>query len=41
MTRATGFYRGAGPSMPIITFGPVTLTPNDGEPSTFTIDIGD
>ena len=41
VTTATGFYRGAGPSMPIITFGPVTLTPNDGEPSTFTIDIGD
>jgi hypothetical protein len=39
VTKATGFYRGGGASMPIITFGPVTISPNDGSPSTFTIDI--
>ena len=39
VTRATGFYRGDGATMPIITFGPVTLRPKEGAPSTFTINI--
>lgn len=39
VTRATGFYRGGGTNTPLITFGPVTMTPSDGEPSTFSIDI--
>ncbi|MFD7256711.1 DUF6882 domain-containing protein [Streptomyces sp. NPDC059874] len=40
ITRATGFYRGTGSaSIPIITFGPVTLTANDGTTTTFEIDI--
>jgi Family of unknown function (DUF6882) len=38
ITRATGFYRGTGgASVPIITFGAVTLTKRDGTTSTFTI----
>ncbi len=41
VTRATGFYRGQGTSMPVITFGPVTLSPADGESSTFTIRVED
>jgi hypothetical protein len=41
VTKATGFYRGAGASMPIITFGPVTLTTHEGESTTFTINIDD
>jgi hypothetical protein len=40
ITRATGFYRGTGhAAVPIITFGPVTLTSRDGTTSTFKIDI--
>ncbi|BCJ39614.1 hypothetical protein GCM10010168_79310 [Actinoplanes ianthinogenes] len=40
ITRATGFYRGAGSAaIPIIIFGPVTLTSKDGETSTFTINV--
>jgi hypothetical protein len=40
ITRAAGFYRGAGnASIPIITFGPVTLTTQDGTTSTLTINI--
>jgi hypothetical protein len=40
VTRAAGFYRGSsGPAKTIITFGPVTITPHDGEPSTFSVDI--
>ncbi|XVV10934.1 DUF6882 domain-containing protein [Actinoplanes sp. CA-131856] len=40
ITQATGFYRGTGSSViPIITFGPVTLTTTDGETSTFTINV--
>ena len=41
ITRATGFYRSSGQSSVYITFGPVTITPLDGEPSTFSINIGD
>jgi hypothetical protein len=41
ITRATGFYRGTGSaSIPIITFGAVTLTAQDGTTSTFNVDIG-
>ncbi|MDX6347667.1 MAG: hypothetical protein QOF84_2457 [Streptomyces sp.] len=41
IARATGFYRGTGSaSIPIITFGPVTLTGESGDVSTFEIDIG-
>lgn len=41
ITGATGFYRGrTGAVFAIITFGPVTLTANDGTTSTFTINIG-
>jgi hypothetical protein len=41
ITRATGFYRGTGgAAIPIITFGAVTLTTQDGTTSTFKIDIG-
>lgn len=41
ITQATGFYRGTGSaSIPIITFGAVTLTAQDGAISTFKIDIG-
>jgi len=41
ITRAAGFYRGTGSaSIPIITFGPVTLTAQDGTTSTFRIDVG-
>jgi hypothetical protein len=41
ITRATGFYRGAGSAVtPVITFGPVTLTGTDGAISTFQIDVG-
>lgn len=40
ITRATGFYRGSGSaSIPIITFGAVTLTTQDGATSTFKIGI--
>jgi hypothetical protein len=40
ITRATGFYRGTGSaSIPIITFGAITLTTNNGDSSTFTIDV--
>jgi hypothetical protein len=40
ITGATGFYQGAAStSIPIITFGPVTLTAEDGTTSTFTINI--
>lgn len=40
ITRATGFYRATGgASVPIITFGPVTLTNRDGTASTFKIAI--
>ncbi|WP_433088072.1 DUF6882 domain-containing protein [Dactylosporangium sp. CA-052675] len=40
ITRATGFYRGSGgASLPIITFGPVTLTDVDGHTSTFKIEV--
>ncbi|MGW2374204.1 DUF6882 domain-containing protein [Kitasatospora sp. NPDC001683] len=41
ITRATGFYRAPGAtSTTFITFGPVTLTAQDGSTSTFTIEIG-
>ncbi|MBR7833264.1 hypothetical protein KDL01_08305 [Actinospica durhamensis] len=41
ITEATGFYRGpSGAAFAIITFGPVTLTANDGSTSTFAINIG-
>ncbi|MFD7442406.1 DUF6882 domain-containing protein [Streptomyces sp. NPDC059909] len=41
ITKAAGFYRGSGgSSIPVITFGPVTLTAEDGSTSTFTMDIG-
>jgi hypothetical protein len=40
ITQATGFYRGTGrASIPIITFGAVTLTTQDGATSTFKIDV--
>jgi hypothetical protein len=40
ITRATGFYRGTGPTaVPIITFGPVTLTAHDEETTVFEIHI--
>lgn len=40
ITPATGFYRPKnGAAIPIITFGPVTLTTSDGTSSTFTINI--
>lgn len=40
ITEATGFYRGpGGNSVAIITFGPVTLTTEDGSTSTFKIDV--
>ncbi|OAH09688.1 DUF6882 domain-containing protein [Streptomyces jeddahensis] len=39
ITKATGFYRGRGArSIAIITFGPVTLTAQDGSTSSFKID---
>lgn len=41
VSRATGVYRGQGASMPIITFGEVTLTPTEGEPTTFSIAVPD
>lgn len=42
VTKATGFYRRSGAAaMPIITFGPVTLTPHEGEVTTFSITVGD
>lgn len=42
VTKATGFYRRSGAAaMPIITFGPVTLTPHEGEATTFSITVGD
>jgi hypothetical protein len=40
VTKVTGFYRGSGTaSVPVITFGPVTLTAADGSTSTFTVDV--
>jgi hypothetical protein len=40
ITRATGFYRGSGAvPVPFITFGPVTLTTDTGETTTFEVDI--
>ena len=43
VTGATGFYRGLGESdadpVPIITFGPVTVTTVDGRTSTFEIEV--
>jgi hypothetical protein len=40
ITRTTGFYRGTGSAViPMITFGPVTLTGADGATSTFKIDV--
>jgi hypothetical protein len=43
ITGATGFYRGTGETdadpMPIITFGPVTITTSDGETSIFEIEV--
>ncbi|MEV5508221.1 DUF6882 domain-containing protein [Streptomyces orinoci] len=40
ITKATGFYRGTGAkAVAIITFGPVTLTTQDGSTSTFKINI--
>jgi hypothetical protein len=43
ITGATGFYRGTGESdadpVPIITFGPVTITTVDGERSVFEIEV--
>ncbi|MFI5912440.1 DUF6882 domain-containing protein [Dactylosporangium sp. NPDC051541] len=40
ITRATGFYRGSGTaSIPIISFGDVTLATNDGKTSTFKVAI--
>ncbi|WP_198153711.1 DUF6882 domain-containing protein [Catenuloplanes japonicus] len=40
ITGATGFYRPrGGAAIPIITFGPVTLTAADGGTSTFTVDV--
>ena len=40
VTRAAGFYRGSsGPAKTIITFGPVTITPHEGEPSTFSVNV--
>ncbi|MFI7673909.1 DUF6882 domain-containing protein [Actinophytocola sp. NPDC049390] len=42
ITRATGFYRGTGAAaVPIITFGAVTLTDQDGATRQFTIDVAD
>ncbi|WP_207957780.1 DUF6882 domain-containing protein [Streptomyces sp. YIM 98790] len=41
VTRATGFYRGSGrDAVPIITFGPVTLTAQDGTAQTVQIELG-
>ena len=40
LTRATGFYRGSGTAaVPIITFGPVTLTSATGETSAFEVNL--
>jgi uncharacterized protein DUF6882 len=40
ITQATGFYRGtASASITIITFGAITLTANNGDSSTFAIDV--
>lgn len=40
ITEATGFYRGPGAnSVAIITFGPVTLTAEDGSTSTFDVHV--
>ncbi|MFE5586801.1 DUF6882 domain-containing protein [Kitasatospora sp. NPDC056531] len=40
ITKATGFYRAPGAtSTTFITFGPVTLTSQDGSTSTFTVEI--
>jgi hypothetical protein len=41
ITRATGYYKGGnGGAIPIITFGPVTLTSHDGATRTVTVEIG-
>lgn len=41
ITRATGYYRGGdGGAIPIITFGPVTLTAHDGTTRTVTVEVG-
>ena len=41
VTRATGYYKGGnGGAIPIITFGPVTLTSHDGATRTVTVEIG-
>jgi len=41
ITRATGYHRGGtGGAIPIITFGPVTLTSKDGGTRTVTVEIG-
>ena len=38
---ATGYYRApAGPAALHLTFGPVTITGADGDPETFTVDVG-
>jgi hypothetical protein len=40
ITEATGFYRGTGTvSIPVITFGPVTLTASDGTTSRFELSV--
>jgi hypothetical protein len=43
ITGATGYYRGGGRAeadpVPMITFGPVTLTESDGSTSTFEIEV--
>lgn len=42
VTGATGFYRGPGRTSAIfMTFGPVTITTADGQPTTFEINITD
>jgi hypothetical protein len=41
ITRATGYYKGGDSgAIPIITFGPVTLTSKDGGTRTVTVEIG-
>lgn len=42
VTRATGFYRGTGgAAIPIITFGPITLTKPDGTSKQFTVEVAE
>ena len=42
ITTATGFYRGTGgAAVPIITFGTITLTGQDGSTRQFTIDVAE